>query len=384
MGFSSSLQGKSSHEALLQRQDAELKLLENLKRWLVLRIKCDRDYASALVSLTSITSKFEKSEELSGSLLSQAVHTAIENSETIASLLKQNADYLSNVTLEKLNALLNDKRNTRKFYQEEYNRLVTESQTLQDSVHRAKIEYEKSVDGYKVAYSKYEELTLNPKSKGSSKKSEEVIKEKFQRAVKRLHIAHNDYVLNLLESADYERDFRTVLLPGIVRMATVTKFLQLSNKHLFISGLLEFQQVVQEDILLQCHTVVEEISQYSDFSSEPFKLLFKMFQARVEEINAENEFKEFIEKNKSAPIAAQPPIFDAKLSALQDNNHSNPLRPDRVAVDDLTLEALKQKLRLLEQRLSSVQSELAIKITALQKIEAEFAILKKADSSGKE
>jgi tyrosine-protein kinase Fer len=215
MGFSSSLQGKSSHEALLQRQDAELKLLENLKRWLVLRIKCDRDYASALVSLTSITSKFEKSEELSGSLLSQAVHTAIENSETIASLLKQNADYLSNVTLEKLNALLNDKRNTRKFYQEEYNRLITESQSLQDSVHRAKIEYEKSVDGYKAAYSKYEELTLNPKSKGSSKKSEEVIKEKFQRAVKRLHIAHNDYVLNLLESADYERDFRTVLLPGI-------------------------------------------------------------------------------------------------------------------------------------------------------------------------
>jgi hypothetical protein len=109
-----------------------------------------------------------------------------------------------------------------------------------------------------------------------------------------------------------------------------------------------------------------------------------MLQARVEEINAENEFKEFIEKNKSAPIGAQPPIFDAKLSALQDSNHSNPLRPDRVAVDDLTLEALKQKLRLLEQRLSSVQSELALKITALQKMEAEFVTLKKADSPGKE
>ena len=115
---------------------------------------------------------------------------------------------------EKLNAILNDKRNSRKFYQEEYSRLVTESTTLQESVQRAKIEYEKSVDGYKVAYSKYEELTSNPKSKGTSKKSEEVIKEKFQRAVKRLHIAHNDYVLHLLESADYERDFRTVLLPG--------------------------------------------------------------------------------------------------------------------------------------------------------------------------
>lgn len=214
MGFSSSLQGKSSHEALLARQDAELKLLENLKRWLVLRIKCDRDYASALVSLSSITSKFEKNEELSGSLFSQAVSTAIENSETIASLMKQNADYLSNVTLEKLNAVLNDKRNSRKFYQDEYNRLIAESTTLQESVHRARSEYEKSVDGYKVAFTKYEELVLNSKSKGTSKKSEEVIKEKFQRAVKRLHIAHNDYVLQLFECADYERDFRTVLLPG--------------------------------------------------------------------------------------------------------------------------------------------------------------------------
>ena len=212
MGFSSNLQGKSSHEALLARQDAELRMLENLKRWLVLRIKCDRDYASALVSLSSITSKFDKNEELTGSLLSQAVHTAMENSDSIANLLKQNADYLSNITLEKLNTILNDKRNSRKLYHEEYNRLVGDSAALQESLQRAKSEYEKSVDGYKTALNKYEEL--NHKSKGTSKKSEEVVKEKFQRAVKKLHIAHNDYVLLLLETADYERDFRTVLLPG--------------------------------------------------------------------------------------------------------------------------------------------------------------------------
>lgn len=216
MGFSANLQGKGSHEALIARQDAELRLLENLKRWLVLRIKCDRDYASALTSLTSVTSKFDKSDELSASSpFTQAVLTAVENSDSLASILKQNADHLSNVTLEKLNAILNDKRNSRKFYQEEYNRLVAESVALHESLHRAKNEYEKSVESYKSAYVKYEELlAANSKSKGTSKKSEEVVKEKFQRAVKRLHIAHNDYVLLLLETADYERDFRTVLLPG--------------------------------------------------------------------------------------------------------------------------------------------------------------------------
>lgn len=145
---------------------------------------------------------------------------------------------------------------------------------------------------------------------------------------------------------------------------------------------MEFQQAVQEDILLQCHTVIKEISQYSDFSSDPFRLLFTLLRARVDAISPENEFKEFIEKNKSAPASAQPPIFDAKLSALQQessspHSSSNPLRPDRVAVDDLTLEALKNKLRLLEQRLGAVQSELALKQAAFHKIEAELIKLKK-------
>lgn len=144
---------------------------------------------------------------------------------------------------------------------------------------------------------------------------------------------------------------------------------------------MEYQQAVQEDILLQCHTVIKEISQHSDFSSEPFRLLFALLRTRVDAIGPESEFKEFIEKHKSAPAQAQPPIFDAKLSALQDNNHSNPLRPDRVAVDDLTLEALKQKLRLLEQRLSAVQSELSLKHAAFQKLEGDLIKAKKDNVS---
>ena len=48
MGFSSSLQGEAAHEALISRQDAELRLLDNMKRCLSLRVKCDREYAIAL------------------------------------------------------------------------------------------------------------------------------------------------------------------------------------------------------------------------------------------------------------------------------------------------------------------------------------------------
>jgi len=48
MGFSSSLQGAASSEALLSRQDAEIRLLEAMRRCLVQRVKADREYAVAL------------------------------------------------------------------------------------------------------------------------------------------------------------------------------------------------------------------------------------------------------------------------------------------------------------------------------------------------
>ena len=50
MGFSSALQGSSSSEALLSRQDAELRLLESMRRCLALRVKADREYSMALGS----------------------------------------------------------------------------------------------------------------------------------------------------------------------------------------------------------------------------------------------------------------------------------------------------------------------------------------------
>ena len=62
MGFSSSLQGTSSHDAILQRVDSELRLLENMKRCLTARVKADREYA--IGKYTWSTSKFWINPEL--------------------------------------------------------------------------------------------------------------------------------------------------------------------------------------------------------------------------------------------------------------------------------------------------------------------------------
>ena len=42
------------------------------------------------------------------------------------------------------------------------------------------------------------------------------VRDKYQKACRKLHLTHNEYVLLLCEAAEYERDFRTGLLPGLL------------------------------------------------------------------------------------------------------------------------------------------------------------------------
>lgn len=66
MGFSSALQGRAAHEALLVRQDAELRLMETMKRCLAQKVKCDKDYAIALSTVAQQGLKVDRSDDLQG------------------------------------------------------------------------------------------------------------------------------------------------------------------------------------------------------------------------------------------------------------------------------------------------------------------------------
>jgi len=55
MGFGSDL--KYSHDALLKLQDWELRLLETVKKFMVMRVKSDKEYASTLQNLCNQVDK---------------------------------------------------------------------------------------------------------------------------------------------------------------------------------------------------------------------------------------------------------------------------------------------------------------------------------------
>lgn len=69
MGYASAGTGRAAHEALLARQDAELRLMETMKRSLQAKMKSDREYALALSAAAAQGQKMDKCEELNGMTL---------------------------------------------------------------------------------------------------------------------------------------------------------------------------------------------------------------------------------------------------------------------------------------------------------------------------
>lgn len=135
MGFSTCLQGRTAHEALLQRQDAELRLLETMRRCLMNKVKCDREYAIALSSVANQGLKIDRSEELVGSLVTSAWRSTMEEVDNIGKLIRQNADAMETRAIDRLAAMCTEKRRARKQYQEEHNRISQQFTHVSISLH---------------------------------------------------------------------------------------------------------------------------------------------------------------------------------------------------------------------------------------------------------
>lgn len=62
MGFGKDMKGKSSHEAIVRVQDAELRLLDTVQHFISMRVDNDRKYAAGLEKMLRVTVKTENSE----------------------------------------------------------------------------------------------------------------------------------------------------------------------------------------------------------------------------------------------------------------------------------------------------------------------------------
>jgi len=350
MGFSSSLQGHEAHEALISRQDAELRLLDNMKRCLSLRVKCDREYAIALNTVVLQAQKMDK-VELAGSLVAKCWSTYVDESEKILKMVKDNADFLASTTLDMLNNLFTEKRSNRKFYHEEHGRICQELQRLQDNVARLRGDYERCVDNYNSCKAKYDDQKL----KGSKRIDE--LKDRYLKACKKMHNVHNEYILLLCEAAEFERDMRTILLPG----------------------LLEHQQAIHEDSTDRWKMILQDIYRCTNMSSPKCQDMHSKIEKSINCIKSSEEYSEFIERNKTSP--PKPISFKFDHNLINDNSQIK-LKHNEIIVDDLTVDSLRLKLKDNEATLKETKNQIKDKQTQVIQLDTEFQTVQfKSDQS---
>ncbi|KAI8115313.1 Tyrosine-protein kinase Fer [Lucilia cuprina] len=156
MGFSSALQGRAAHEALVVRQDAELRLMEIMKRTMQLKAKNDKEYAIGLAAVAQQGLKIDRADEMQGSLITKSWRSYMDELDQQAKQFKSNAEQIE-VVCEKLAHLSQDKRKARKTYQEEHTKIAARLNHLTDEVVRKKSEYQKHLEGYKALRTRFEE-----------------------------------------------------------------------------------------------------------------------------------------------------------------------------------------------------------------------------------
>ncbi|XP_020291804.1 tyrosine-protein kinase Fer isoform X4 [Pseudomyrmex gracilis] len=326
MGFSTSLQGQASHEALLARQDAEIKLLETMRRCLTSKIKSDRDYASTISSLAVQGKKIERTEDLVGSLVVQSWRDIMESIDQTAKLIKQQADSIENIVVDQLTALYTERRRAKKLYQEEQIWLNNQFQQLTEDVTRKKVEYQKNLEMYKLMRSRFEEYYV--KSGRGGRKLDEV-REKYQKACRKLHLTHNEYVLLLGAVTECEHDLRICYLPS----------------------LLHRQQAIHQEFITSWKGILQDIVKYSDFTTEKFLEIHNRVQKAVDNIKPMEEYRDFIGKHKTRPASPIRFTFDENLV----DDTSGKLSPNKLTVDNLTIDWLRSRLTELETALKLTQ-----------------------------
>ncbi|KAK2582534.1 hypothetical protein KPH14_004827 [Odynerus spinipes] len=326
MGFSTSLQGQASHEALLGRQDAEIKLLETMRRCLTTKVKSDREYAATISSLTLQGKKIERNEDLVGSMIAQSWKDIMESIDQTAKLIKQQADSIESIVIEHISVLYSERRRARKLYQEEQAWLNNQFQQLTDEVARKKMEYQKHLEVYKLMRSRFEEHYI--KSGRGGRKLDEV-REKYQKACRKLHLTHNEYVLLLGAVTECEHDLRTCYLPS----------------------LLHRQQAIHQEFITSWKGILHDIVKYSDFTTDKFLEIHARMQKAVDTVKPIEEYRDFIGKHKTRPASPIRFTFDENLV----DDTSGKLLPNKLTVDNLTIDWLRSRLTELETSLKATQ-----------------------------
>ncbi|XP_055995032.1 tyrosine-protein kinase Fer [Sorex fumeus] len=342
MGFGSDL--KNSHEAVLKLQDWELRLLETVKKFMALRIKSDKEYASTLQNLCNQVDKESTIQMNYVSKVSKSWLLMIQQTEQLSKIMKTHAEDLNSGPLHRLTMMIKDKQQVKKSYAGVHQQIEAEMMKVtKTELEKLKSSYRQLVKEMNSAKEKYKEAL----AKG---KETEKAKERYDKATMKLHMLHNQYVLALKGAQLHQNQYYDTTLPL----------------------LLDSLQKMQEEMIKALKYIFDEYSQITSLVTDEIVNVHQEIQTSVEQIDPSTEYNNFIDVHRTTAAKDQEIEFDTSL--LEENEN---LQANEIMWNNLTADSLQVMLKTLEEEIVQTQQLL------LQKEEAVLELEKRIEESSK-
>ncbi|XP_075885128.1 tyrosine-protein kinase Fer [Nelusetta ayraudi] len=326
MGFGRDL--RNSHEGLLKLQDWELKLLETVKRFMTLRVKSDKEYATLLLGMTQQTEKQEAADYVS--TVSKSWSQVVRQTEALGRVMRSHADDLNSGPLHRLATLTRDKQQVKKSYQSLHQQLESHNHKVTRSdLDKLKAAYRQLSRDANAAKEKYREAV----AKG---REAERARERYDKATAKLHNLHNQYVVAVCGARTQQEEHRGRAAPA----------------------LLDSLQRMQEDMTLALKSILEEYCEISSLLTEEVVRVHQEISAAVQQIDPLAEYQQFIDAYRSPESPEASVDFDTSLLEETDNLPANDILWNTLTADSLQamLSSATEELSLTRQNLQTKEA----------------------------
>uniref|UniRef100_A0A8C6F4Q3 Tyrosine-protein kinase n=1 Tax=Monodon monoceros TaxID=40151 RepID=A0A8C6F4Q3_MONMO len=319
MGFSSELCSPQGHGAVQQMQEAELRLLEGMRKWMAQRVKSDREYAGLLHHMSLQDSGGQSRGISPQSPISQSWAEITSQTEGLSRLLRQHAEDLNSGPLSKLSLLIRERQHLRKTYNEQWQQLQQElTKTHSQDIEKLKSQYRALARDSAQARRKYQEA--------SKDKDRDKAKDKYVRSLWKLFAHHNRYVLGVRAAQLHHQHHHRLMLPG----------------------LLQSLQDLHQEMACILKEILQEYLEISSLVQDEVVAIHQEMAAAVAHIQPEAEYQGFLQQYGSTPDV--PPCVTFDESLLEE---AELLEPGELQLNELTVESVQHTL-------TSVTEELAV------------------------
>ncbi|XP_029920801.1 tyrosine-protein kinase Fer isoform X2 [Myripristis murdjan] len=332
MGFGRDL--RNSHEGLLKLQDWELKLLETVKRFMTLRVKSDKEYAALLLSLSQQSERPDTADYVS--TVSKSWAQVVRQTEQLGHVMRSHADELNCGPLHRLAALIRDKQQVKKSYQNLHQQLESQHHKVTRSdLDKLKATYRQLSRDATAAKDKYREALAKGREAERSR-------ERYDKATAKLHNLHNQYVLAVRGGRLQQDELRQRAAPG----------------------LLDALQRMQEDMTLALKCILEEYSDITSLLTEEIVAVHEEIAAAIQQIDPLAEYERFIDAYRSSEAPEAAVEFDVSL--LDDTEN---LPANEIVWNNLTADSLQAMAAAVGEELALTQQNLRAKETLVEELE---------------